>query len=149
MDNNSSPANSENKLPINLKLFAAGNAAANNYAKLESVLDLSKENTTVSGKLVAKTEDLEQWMPAHVEREERDESGRIIEKEKTQKKKDQPPLPFEFSGDFHYSNALFAMSNLAIDGLNSKGTGTAKLYWKDWYPTIDFNLQLATLDYDS
>ena len=147
LDNN--PADGEDgakALFLNLQL-AANNS---NVVRLHGAVTPSADSFKITGKFNADTDNLEQWLPAPAS--EKNASAAMTNTPLTEGEGEnaaniKPPVPFSISGDWGLNASVVGLQNLSLKGANSEGVGSAKIYWEHWYPTIDANLKLASLDY--
>ena len=126
-----------NDFPINFAI--AENAK--NYLTIQAVEAANSPSVKLSGKFISSADNVEQWLPSSPQSKKTQEKPVVQTEAKT-------PASISIAGDFLVDNGVTHLSKLAIDGLNSKGTGAVDIIWKHWYPTISANLDFASLDYE-
>lgn len=126
-----------NDFPLNFAIAAN----AKNYLTIQAVASENSPSVKLSGKFTSAADDVEQWLPSPPQsKKPQDSKGGVSQKS--------APQAISIAGDFSLDNGITYLTKLAIDGLNSKGTGAAYILWKHWYPTIYANLDFASLDYE-
>jgi hypothetical protein len=135
---NNAPTNASD-FPLNLAIYSNDK----NHIKLESTIASNNNSTKIFGAIKAESDDVEKFLPEP--KKKSDEKNQDTPKNSKPEKKS--PLPISLNGKLLFENGAFHFSNLAIDGMNSKATGSADINWKNWYPTIAANLAFKTLDY--
>ena len=124
---------SADNFPLNFAIYANNK----NYLNLKSVISTASNTAKILGEIKAQTDDLERFLPEppnHANKNEPKNEAKIA-------------LPMLINGSLSFANGAFHFSDLSLDGMNSKATGSADIYWENWYPTIAADLSFSTLDY--
>jgi hypothetical protein len=118
---------SDVEFPLNLQL----NIDDKSIVQIQGVIDPSGEIPKIYGNLNFDIKDMEG----------------VFAFPSATSNKEQSPMPMSITGKWSLDDAVIQMKELAVDGLNSKGAGTASVRWNSWYPTISTELKFEYIDY--
>lgn len=139
IDNSASDSKIRNEdFPVNISVYLNNK----NYLNLKSIVS---NTSTISGELKVESDDVEKFLPSPPNYTEQNSLNKDIKKTTVPEAK--MAMPISVNSKLLFNNGTFHFSNLSIDGMNSKATGSADINWKNWYPTITANLDFETLDY--
>lgn len=124
--NKISPLGGE-QLPFNLKLFGDNK----NIFELKGLIDGSVKTLVFSGNFSLNSDNIENYLP-----------------DKATKSKTAPVTSLVSSGKINVDNGVINLSEISLDGVDSKGNGNAKIYWENWYPSVAVDMDFSELDYD-
>lgn len=126
----------EAEFPLNLHV----SGGKESLLQVNSVIDSMGDLLKISGKFDVKTDDLWGWITLP-EQDNKDKNAKI------QPDINRTPMPVAVTGAWNLNAGAIQMKDIIVEGLNSKGKGTAGVAWNNWYPTISADLDFESIDY--
>lgn len=128
----------QTSFPLNLAVTGEDGSTV----KINSIIDPSGELPKIYGNFNVNMNDLSFWLVS-----KKAASPTNGSKKSAEVNNDKKSLPVEINGAWNLDGEVIKFQKIAINGLNSKGSGDGNIRWNNWYPTIAVNLDFDTLDY--